>query len=461
MDGTIGMSVTLEQFCNQVKYVVEQSGLEAWVTAEIAQISISRGHYYLELIQKSDLSDAPSAKLRCNIWSGMYDNVIRPFIDATGGELAAGMKIRAYIRATYHTVYGLSGIIVGIDPTYTLGDLEARRRAIWAQLQEDGVTDINKSQRLPTVMKRIAVVSASTAAGYGDFCDQLANNGYGITFHPTLFPSVVQGVEAERSIIAALDAIAKRCDEFDVVAIIRGGGSKMDLACFDSYLIASNIAQFPLPIITGIGHERDQSIADLVANTSVKTPTAVAEFLISHDADALQHLEELCQSVKWLSSQSLAKNKALADNLSIRLLSSASTSLSAAKETNERLRVLMMTSAKAKILNSKQNITSLSTSVVNAGKRSCENQRSIINNRIDKIFQSAKYQLIQNLNKIENIEVRLKAVDPRAVLARGYSVTTKENGERITSAKEIHESDVITTYFADGKVKSEVKEREL
>ncbi len=451
------MSLTLEQFCNQVKYVVEQSGLEAWVTAEIAQISVSRGHYYIELVQKSPLSDAPSAKLRCNIWSSMYESVIRPFVDAVEGELAAGMKIRVYIRAAYHTVYGLSGLIMGIDPTYTLGDIEARRRAIWAQLQNDGVVDMNKQQRLPSVIKRIAVVSASTAAGYGDFCDQLTNNGYGIAFHPTLFPSAVQGAEAERSIIQALDAIAKRGGEFDVVAIIRGGGSKMDLACFDSYLIASNIAQFPLPIITGIGHERDQSIADLVANTSVKTPTAVAEFLISHDAEALQHIEELCQSIRWNSTNALTQNRSLTDSLSMRLLSSASSSLSGAKEANERLRVLLMTSAKVRLIKSRHSLSSLKSSIVNASRRECEAQKSQIEKTAGLILQSANYLLKQSNVKVENLEVRLKSVDPRSVLSRGYSVTTKVDGERITSARELNESDVITTYFADGKVTSQVK----
>ena len=453
----MGMSLTLEQFCNQIKYVVEQNGLEAWVTAEIAQISVSRGHYYLELVQKSNTSDAPSAKLRCNIWSSMYDSVIRPFVDAVGGELAAGMNVRVYIRATYHTVYGLSGLIIGIDPVYTLGDIEARRRAIWTQLQEDGVVDMNKSLVLPSVIKRIAVVSASTAAGYGDFCDQLSNNSYGGAFHPTLFPAVVQGIEAERSIIQALDAIAKRAGDFDVVAIIRGGGSKMDLACFDSYLIASNIAQFPLPVITGIGHERDVSIADLVAHTSVKTPTAVAEFFIFHNAVALQHIDELYQDIKWLSANTLAQKKFLTDNLSMRLMSSVSTSLSRAKESNEKLRARLMTSAKVKLINSRHSLMTLKSSTINASRIRRETQKNLIDRFYEKILRTAESKVQQNLGRIGNLEIRLRAVDPRAVLSRGYSVTTKENGEIVTSAQELIESDVITTYFAEGKVISEVK----
>ncbi len=405
--------ITLEQYCQQIKETIEDANLTAWVTAEVAQLSMSRGHIYISLTQKSTLSDAPVANLRCQIWARNVEHVLDPFRQATESDLQAGMKILALVTASFHPVYGLSAQILAIDPNYTLGDLERRRQEIWQRLQAEGVVEMNKSLTLPTVIRNIAVVSAATAAGYGDFCDQLRNNAFGIGFNITLFPAAVQGAEAEASVVAALNAIACRAEEFDVAVIIRGGGSKMDLACFDSYIMASNVAQFPLPVITGIGHERDTSIVDLVAHTQVKTPTAVAEFLIQHNADFLS----------------------LLDNLALRTANAVRTT----------------------IANSRYQLDGLRQQLLSLAKGRLTTQSILLDNARQRLLTAAHNRLALELHKQDSLQLRLKAIDPRSVLRRGFSMTTTADGQAVTSAADLKEGEVIVTHFADGKVESVVK----
>lgn len=449
--------LTLEQFCAQIKYVVEQSQLEAWVTAEIAQVNISRGHYYIDLIQKSDYSDMPSAKLKCNIWAGMVNDVLKPFRDASGGDIEAGMKVLVYIRTTFHTVYGLSGIILGIDPNYTLGDLEARRRAIWEMLQSEGVTEMNKALPLPTVIQHVAVISARTAAGFGDFMNQLANNAYGIDFRTELFESTVQGAEADASIVSALERVAMRADEFDTVVMIRGGGSKMDLACFDSYNVATNIAQFPLPVITGIGHERDRSIADMVANTSVKTPTAVAEFIIAHDTDFLVLIDDLERRVLMASANQITANTALMDNLSIRLQSAIKECLNAHRTLIDNARSRIILSANMRLANARQALTADEMRVAMAAGRQVERNTTFLSHATERLTSAANRIIDSQRTALDAYAQRVKSADPRAILARGFTVTTDANGRPITSATQARTGDNITTFFADGKITSTVQ----
>ena len=454
-------SLTLSQFCAQIKYVVEQSRLEAWVTAEIAQVSISRGHYYLELIQKADDSDAPAAKLKCNIWAGMAREVLSPFWEATGGDVGNGMKVLVYVRATFHTVYGLSGLICGIDPTYTLGDLEARRRAIWAQLEADGIADMNKSLTLPSVIKNIAVVSAETAAGYGDFCNQLTNNQYGIVFHTTLFPAIVQGNGAEDSVVKALEAIADKADRFDVAVIIRGGGSKMDLACFDSYNIACSIAQFPIPVITGIGHDRDRSIADLVAHTSVKTPTAVAEFIVSVDCDFLLKLEDLKQRVATTSANIISANRLYIERLGVEIKAKASNSLVKRRNELASMHLNVINTAKMSIESAKHQIQNLETQARNAITREISLKRQELGNMRSRILSGAIGKAENEKVKIENAIMRIKMADPRTILNRGYSMTTGKDGKNVKSVNDVKVGDTITTHFADGSVTTQITGKEV
>ena len=267
---------------------------EYWIQAELSDVrSNTTGHCYLEFVQKDPRSNNLVAKARGMIWSNIY-RLLKPYFEETTGQLfASGIKVLVKVTVQFHELYGYSLTVLDIDPAYTLGDMARRRREILMQLEEEGVLTLNKELEMPVLPQRIAVISSATAAGYGDFCHQLQHNSGGFFFYTELFPALMQGNQVEESVLAALDRINDRVNEFDVVVIIRGGGATSDLSGFDTYLLAAACAQFPLPVITGIGHERDDTVLDSVAHTRVKTPTAAAELLIHRITESADHLEEL------------------------------------------------------------------------------------------------------------------------------------------------------------------------
>jgi exodeoxyribonuclease VII large subunit len=252
-----------------------------WVVAEIGELREARnGHCYLEFVEKDEESNQLLSKSRATIWSYSYRSISAWFQSVTGETLKAGMTVLANVQIQFHEVYGLSLNVKDIDPNFTLGERARKKQEIIAQLKEDGIFEMNKSLPLPLVPQRIAVISAESAAGYGDFMNQISSNEYGYDLHSQIFVATMQGDKAAKTIIGALHQIHEQIEDFDAVVLIRGGGAQVDLDCFDDYELASHIAQFPLPVFTGIGHERDETICDLVAHTKLKTPTAVAEFLI-------------------------------------------------------------------------------------------------------------------------------------------------------------------------------------
>ena len=262
-----------------------------WVRAEIASMSV-RGHCYMELVEKAE-NGILSAKVRATCLSNVYGMLSAYFAQETGQALHVGMQVLVEVSVELHAVYGLSLNVWNIDPNYTLGGLAKQRQMTIQQLTEDGVMDLQKALELPSLVRRVAVISSPDAAGYGDFCDQLQHNRFGFAFHTQLYPAVMQGDMAARSVVQALRAIVEQVEEWDVVVIIRGGGASTDLSCFDDYNLASHCAQFPLPIVTGIGHTRDVSVVDMVVHTSVKTPTAAAEWLIQRVAVQIDRVGEL------------------------------------------------------------------------------------------------------------------------------------------------------------------------
>lgn len=296
--------ITLSELQRHIKQALEGAlPLPVWVVAEVSELKVNySGHCYLELVEKSEPARGgtpiPRAQARAVIWRQQYAMLSAYFEAETGSRLVAGMKILAKVLVSYHELYGLSLQITDLDASYTLGEVERQKQMTIAQLQADGVWDMNREQELPLLTQRVAIVSSAAAAGYRDFCNELQQGGY--AFRTTLFDAVVQGQAAEESICAALAAVAERQEEFDVVVIIRGGGSASDLSCFNSYRLCSYVAQFPLPVVTGIGHDKDTSVADMVAHTPLKTPTAVAAWLTERMArlegwlaDAAMHLSEL------------------------------------------------------------------------------------------------------------------------------------------------------------------------
>lgn len=299
-----------------------------WISAEISEFKLNRsGHCYLNLVEKGISDGAPRAEARGVIWKSAYRNIADYFRSATHCELQAGMRILVRVVVTYHEVYGFSLQIIDIDPSYTLGDVERRRRETIARLEADGVWDMNRELKLASPTLRLAIVSSATAAGYRDFIQELQRIPYPL--HTTLFESLLQGEAAEREVIAALDAIAEREEEFDAVVIIRGGGSISDLALFDSYVIASHVAQFPLPVITGIGHDKDVSVVDMVAHTSCKTPTAAATLFGELLDEELSTIEALSLQLRDIAKAHIGTHRLAIERLGAELTRSSVVMLNA------------------------------------------------------------------------------------------------------------------------------------
>ena len=283
--------LTLRQLNLMVQDAIEmQLPDEYWVEAEISECRERSGHCYMELIEKDEQTNTPVARASAKCWRQTWQMVSPYFERTTGQPLRAGLKVLFRVYAQFHEAYGFSWIVTDIDPTYTLGDMARKRQEIIRQLKEEGIFDLQRELHIPLFAKRIAVISAAGAAGYGDFCRQLEENDYGFRFETTLFPAIMQGEQVEVSVIHALNNIYERTREFDVICILRGGGATADLSGFDTLALAENVAQFPLPIITGIGHDRDESILDMVSNTRVKTPTAAAALLIDNLKQVLERL---------------------------------------------------------------------------------------------------------------------------------------------------------------------------
>ena len=299
---------SLSELCGYIQEVLENGLPERyWVRAEIGSMSV-RGHCYMELVEKGE-NEVLAAKVRATCWNNVYSLLSAYFAQETGQNLHVGMQVLMEVSVAFHAVYGLSLNVWNIDPTYTLGDLAKQRQETIRRLIEDGVMELQQTLVVSTLPRRVAVVSSVDAAGYEDFCNQLMRNRFGFTFFTKLYPAVMQGDTAARSIISALSAIALDAEEWDVVVIIRGGGASTDLGCFDDYILASHCAQFPLPIIAGIGHTRDVSVVDMVVNASVKTPTAAAEWLIEHVAVQVERVGELMARLQRATQRSINRQK--------------------------------------------------------------------------------------------------------------------------------------------------------
>ena len=406
-------SITLLELNGRVKSTLQFEMPDAyWVQAEISSISPSgQGHCYLELVQKDASGRTFLAKAKANIWRGTWLK-LKPYFEAETGEtLKVGMKVLLQVTVTFHEVYGYSLVVQDIDPTYTMGDMARRRKEILEQLAKDGVIGLNRELEIPVLPNRIAVISSATAAGWGDFRNQLSGNVYGFCFYVKLFPALMQGDDVERSVIQALDAVAARRDDFDIVVIIRGGGAVSELSCFDSYNLAYNIANFPLPVITGIGHERDDTVADVVAHTKVKTPTAAAEFIINRIFDTASVLEE--QTRRMSDAVSGRMN---AENMRMERLSQKLPSLFAVLRTR---------------------------------------QEQVLEKLDIKMQNGVRNMLTVQNHKLEIMEKSLAAADPVIILKRGYSLT-RVGGRVVRSASGLKKGDLLTTSFADGTVESEI-----
>ena len=406
-------SLSLSELNGCVRDAIQQALPETyWLRAETSDVRRNRnGHCYLEFIEKNAITDSIIAKARGVIWSNVYEMLSQYFEKETGQQFTTGLNVLVRVSIEFHELYGYSLTVVDIDPSFTLGEIARNRQIVINRLEQEGVLTLNKELVLPEITNRIAVISSPTAAGYEDFMHQLNKNRPGFKFYTKLFPAIMQGDRSEASIIVALERIFVNSEHFDAVAIIRGGGASADLNCFDSYLLANNIAQFPLPVISGIGHERDVTVTDIVSHTRAKTPTAVAEFIIEHMSVTATELIDLQDRIISVSESVISKEK--------------SDLLLASKEVVHGAKMLLQREFAA----------------------------------VDKYSSTMKHQIKQSLQShyhhLENREQYIKMASPDNILKRGYTLTLKD-GVFVTSIDDLKVGDKIETRFKDGSSESEI-----
>ncbi len=429
---------------------------EYWVIAEIAQINLhtNSGHCYIDLVEKQD--DSIITKMRANIWSNTYRIVVNNFRKITGQELQAGMKILILVKVTYHDIHGLSLNIKDLDPGYTLGEMALKRKQVIEQLSKEGLIDLNKKLPLPPVIQNIAVISSSDAAGYGDFSSRLANNPYKYRFYYKLFPAYVQGEKADESIRSALNLCLKEKNLFDAVVIIRGGGSSVDLHCFDSYALAKEIALFPLPVFTGIGHEKDETVADRVAKIRFITPTAVAEFLISKAKEFEDNIDTLKERLVLRTLSVINKEENQINHLSSSLSKYIKEFFKNSHATIKHIVFSLQAFSFSSLQNPALNIKSCEARINSALIKFISDEKQSLKEKLKTINEKTSH-LISIQNKIvENIHIQINLLDPLNVLKRGYSITTL-NGKVLKSIKSVKKTDAISTRLHDGKIISNVE----
>lgn len=409
-------SYSLSELGKCIKMTLKTAFAEpVWVRAEISEMHENvSGHCYLDLIEKADDTDVLVAKQKATIWAFTY-RMLKPYFESeTGATLRAGMKVLLLCEVEFHEVYGVSLNVRDIDPAFTVGEMAVRRAEIIRRLTDDGIVDMNKQQPLAPVPQRVAVISSATAAGYGDFCDQLRNNVFGYTFYTKLFPATMQGAQTEQSVVAALDKICDFIDNFDVVVIIRGGGATSDLVAFDNYNLALHCAQFPLPIISGIGHQRDESVVDLVAHTRVKTPTAAAEFLVARINDFEKNIDEMAQNVAF----------------------------SAREVVHDELLRLQQRIARLGVV-----------------QRVCVRHDAALQYLTMRLRNAAKMAISSEEKRMALVEKSIEYADPATLLQRGFTLTTK-HGKIVKSVCDVAPGDIVTTHLADGAFTAMVQQRE-
>lgn len=430
-------SMSLSQLNAQVRMAVTHAFPEAcWLQAETSDVRVnaSSGHCYLEFIEKHPINGQLVAKARGSIWANTFRRLKATFEAETRQSFTSGLKVLVKVSVEFHELYGFSLTVQDIDPAYTLGDMVRRRMEIIHRLQEEGVFDLNKQLPFPELPRRVAVITSPTAAGYEDFVTQLAHNKGGFPFYIKLFPALMQGEKTEASVIAALDRIYPHCELFDIVVIIRGGGATSDLNCFDSYLLAANIAQFPLPVLTGIGHERDDTVADMVAHTRLKTPTAVAEFLISRMDTVAQELQLLQQQIAYLATDMLGRQQTF-----LQLTAGRFPGL-----------------VQSRIERSRANLQTLAGKLPLTAREVLTRRATALDSLQNKLVTATGARLEKQKRFLELTGQFVRLSSPDSILKRGYSLALKD-GKIIKHAAQLQAGEPLTTRFLDGEVQSTVQ----
>ncbi|WP_430809830.1 MULTISPECIES: exodeoxyribonuclease VII large subunit [unclassified Carboxylicivirga] len=428
-----------------------------WVVAEISEIrTVRSGHCYIELIEKDETSDQVKAKARATIWAYTF-RLLKPYFETTTRQtLSAGLKVLLKVSVEFQEIYGYSLNVKDIDPTYTLGDIARRKMEVIRQLEQDGVLSMNKETELAEVPQKLAIISSPTAAGYEDFIKQLDQNSEGFKIYHKLFPAIMQGNEAEASIIEALDKVYEYEHLFDAVVIIRGGGSTADLICFDSYLIALNIAQFPLPVLTGIGHERDESVADMVAHTRLKTPTAVAEFVI----ERISHFNDYLHDLK---DQFVAETRELLSHEGHRLEMAAQNFQPAVKavlKQKQQLHIDVAHRLNFSIKNyfdkQRSSFAHLKESIHYLSNKQLRSHLKTQNFYVTRLKLELSAYFKNQEQQLQLSERTMQLSDPQRILKRGYSIAYSNN-KLVKHIKNLNVGDELLTQTANGKIVSRIE----
>ncbi|MBD5229115.1 MAG: exodeoxyribonuclease VII large subunit [Bacteroidales bacterium] len=433
-DGGDSKSMTISQLCTLLQKLVKVPQVtDVWVVGELSDFTLRGGHCYADLVEKDD-DGKPVAKIPLRIWNYMFNAINAKFERGTGQPIATGLKVKVCVAPSIHKLYGLSVIANDIDPAYTMGDLLRRRKEIIDRLTREGIIDLNRQLAWPDVPVRLAVISSPFAAGYGDFLNQLYNNEAHIRFTVKLFEAMMQGERACPTIIAALDRIAAEADQWDGVVIIRGGGASLDLQCFENYDLAATVAQFPLPVMIGIGHERDITVLDYVANRRVKTPTAAAEWFIKRGESLLNRLNSIGSALLQRATDMMAAEKE---------------QLSYFEGVISVFPINAVRHADQKLFNSAGLLSNITARrIIPAAEK--------INSIESQLAVAARGVIMANSDRLTSAERLLNALSPQSVLARGYSVT-RAAGRIMTSAADVAPGTEITTQLASGEIVSIVK----
>ena len=420
--------ITLSRFNELITQAINSTpGLQnQWVVAETSDLRVVRGHCYMELVEKND-GGTTVAKLNAVIWSSNYPRLVAKFMAATGAELKTGMKVLVKVSANYHSQFGFKAVISDIDPSYTMGDMARQRLEILKRLRADGIIDMNKELPITAVPQRIAVISAAGAAGYGDFMNQLANNPYRLKFYTCLFGASMQGAQTVPTVLAALDRINEHLDLFDAVVIIRGGGATSELNSFDNYDLAAAVAQFPLPVIVGIGHDRDETVLDFVAAIRVKTPTAAAEWLINRGTNALAHLDELQETV----------------------VTAVRDTVGHAREQLAYYTSMIPAASRRIIDTNSLRLDNFTKAIPLAANNLIAAQCTRLDRALERMGEAVEHTLQREQQRLQALGDKAALLSPENTLQRGYSLVTKD-GKCVTTSSQLQPGDHIHVQFAEG-----------
>lgn len=434
LSSNLPQGMTLSQFNERISRAVNATtGLQnQWVIAETSDLRVVRGHCYMELVEKDD-GGTTVAKLGAVVWSSNFSRLNAKFMAATGAELKTGMKVLVKVSANFHSQFGFKAVISDIDPSYTMGDMARQRLEILRRLKADGIFNMNKELPITAVPQRIAVISAAGAAGYGDFMNQLANNPYRLKFYTCLFSASMQGEQTVPTVMAALDHINDHLDLFDVVVIIRGGGATSELNSFDNYDLAAAVAQFPLPVIVGIGHDRDETVLDFVAAIRVKTPTAAAEWLISRGTNALAHLDEMQDAVVTAVRDTVAQER----------------------EHLAYYTSLIPAAARRIIDTNKLRLDNFAKAIPLAANNLIAAQRTRLDRALERMGEAVEHALQREQQRLKALGEKAALLSPANTLQRGYSLVMKD-GKCVTAADQLQQGDQVNLQFATGNATATV-----